>query len=161
MGISILLTIRYNAATMDLNRSEGGINMKSFKTFQSFGYIVLFFSVLVMVAAFGCTDGDDVTILLDRSVIVPGGGGGVDVTFMAANGDRIRITLTATDTSIEPYGHLQFPDGSTAYYPPIDTVVNGQNSIELDLNQTGAYILTIFDGSNQGGQVQVKIELLP
>lgn len=136
--------------------------MKGTKKSKSMMFGLLGLLGMLMIFSFGCKDEDGgTTILVDRNVTVPGSGGGVEVIFTAANGDRIRITLTATDTSMEPYGHLQYPDGSSGYYPPINTAANGQNSVELSLNQTGGYILTVFDGSNQGGQVQVKIERLP
>jgi uncharacterized protein YegP (UPF0339 family) len=99
------------------------------------------------------------TVLLDKNVTVASGGGSAEVRFSASNGQTIRITLTAT-SNMEPYGYLTYPNGTGEYYPDLQTAQNGVNSIELTLNQTGAYELTIMDGSNQGGAVHVKVEVL-
>jgi hypothetical protein len=99
-------------------------------------------------------------ILLDQTVTIPGGGGGADVSFKASSGQRVRILLTASNAGVEPYGSLQYPDGTSVYNPPINTAVNGANQVEIPINQTGQYTLTLFDGSNQGGPVAVKITAL-
>jgi hypothetical protein len=97
------------------------------------------------------------TVLIDQIVTVPGGGGFVEVSFNASNGQRIQILLSAANPSMQPYGSLQYPNGTSADIPPINTVANGVNTVEIVLNQTGQYSLTVFDGSNQGGAVSVKI----
>ncbi len=99
-------------------------------------------------------------ILLDRTVTIPGGGGSAEVAFKASSGQRIQILLSASNTSVQPYASLQYPDGSSVYNPPINTAANGVNQVEIPLNQTGQYTLTLFDGSNQGGTVSVKIVVL-
>lgn len=99
-------------------------------------------------------------VLVSQTVTVGGGGGWAAVSFDASNGQRIRITLSSTDTRMEPYGFLEYPDGSSDYYPPCGAAQNGYNSIELLLNQTGRYTLTIFDGANLGGTVTVRVEVI-
>lgn len=98
--------------------------------------------------------------LIDQMVTVPGGGGNVEVSFKASNGQRIQILLSASNASLQPYGSLQYPDGTSVYNPPINTAVNGVNQVELPIDQTGQYTLTLFDSSNQGGAVSVKIIVL-
>ncbi|MCX6090917.1 MAG: hypothetical protein NTX88_11220 [Candidatus Atribacteria bacterium] len=101
------------------------------------------------------------SVLVLTTVTVGPSGGFADVFFTTSNGKKIRITLTATNPSQEPYGYLQYPDGNTTLYTPsIETSGNGVNSSELVLTQTGQYTLTVFDGSNQGGTVNVKIEIV-
>ena len=58
---------------------------------------------------------------------------------------------------MQPYGNLQYPDGTSQYSPPINTAANGANKIETLLNQSGQFSLTVFDSSNQGGTVSVKV----
>ncbi len=96
-------------------------------------------------------------VLLDRMFIIPGGGGSAEVAFKASNGQRIQILLSASNTAVQPYASLQSPDGASVYNPPINTAANGANQVEIPLNQTGQYTLTLFDGSNQGGSVSVKV----
>ncbi len=96
-------------------------------------------------------------ILLDRTATIPGGGGSAEVSFKASNGQRVQILLSASNTAVQPYASLQSPDGTSVYNPPINTAANGANQVEIPLNQTGQYTLTLFDGSNQGGTVSVKI----
>ena len=97
------------------------------------------------------------TVLVNQTVTVPGGGGNAEVSFTASNGGRIQIVLTASNAGMQPYGNLQYPDGTSRYSPPIDTAANGANQAEIPLNQSGQFTLTVFDGSNQGGSVFVKI----
>ncbi len=109
-----------------------------------------------------CTPGGgQPKILVNQVVNVPGGGGGGEVSFYATSGQTIRITLTAAQTSMLPYGHLETPDGSGEdYLPPLETASNGSNTIQVTLTQTVTYRLVIFDGSNEGGNVTVRVELL-
>jgi hypothetical protein len=99
-------------------------------------------------------------VLVEQDVTVPGGGGGFDVSFSGNNGQRIRITLRASNTSMQPYGFLVNPDDTGEYTPLNDTAQNGENMSEVTLNQTGTYVLTIFDGSNIGGAVHVRVEVI-
>ncbi len=99
-------------------------------------------------------------ILLDQTATIPGGGGSAEVAFKASSGQRIQIQLSASNTAVQPYASLQYPDGTSVYNPPINTAVNGVNQVEIPLNQTGQYTLTLFDGSNQGGAVSVKVVTL-
>lgn len=98
--------------------------------------------------------------LLDQMVTIPGSGGNAEVSFKASNGQRIQILLSASNTSVQPYASLQYPDGTSVYNPPINTAANGVNQVEIMINQTGQYTLTLFDGSNQGGTVSVKVVAL-
>jgi len=99
------------------------------------------------------------TILLDKNLIVPGGGGSIEATFSASNGLTIRITLTASNP-MQPYGYLTFPGGQGGYYPDLSTALNGMNSVDLALTQSGTYRLSVMDGANIGGTVYVKVEVL-
>jgi hypothetical protein len=100
------------------------------------------------------------TVLVDQTVTIPGGGGSAEVTFTATGSQRIQITLTASNAGMQPYGNLQYPDGTSQYNPPIDTAANGANKTEISLDQSGQFSLTVFDGSNQGGSVSVKVAIL-
>jgi len=63
--------------------------------------------------------------------------------------------------SIEPYGFLEYPDGMTSIYTPdLGFSLNGVNTSEIILTQSGTYTYIIFDGSNIGGQINVKIEVI-
>ena len=99
--------------------------------------------------------------LVDQMVNVIGNGGFGEVKFRASKGQRIQISLSASNPSMEPYGFLQFPDGSSEYTPPLNAALNGTNEITMTLNLDGEYQLIVFDGSNQGGPVSVKITLVP
>ncbi len=96
-------------------------------------------------------------ILLDQTAAIPGGGGSTEVSFKADSRQRIQILLSASNATVQPYASLQSPDGTSTYHPPINTAANGMNQVEIPLNQTGQYTLTLFDGSNQGGTVSVKV----
>lgn len=132
--------------------------------------VLLLFLLSVSLNLIACGDDDegvtptDTTpppnVLVSQTVTVGGEGGWAAVSFDASNGQRIRITLSSTDTCMEPYGSLEYPDGSSDYYPPCEAAQNGYNSIELLLNQTGRYTLTIFDGANLGGTVTVRVEVI-
>lgn len=112
--------------------------------------------VLVAAACAPSAPAGGPSMLVDKTVNVGPGGGAAEVTFSATSGQRIQILLSAAP-SMQPYANLQFPDGSAVYNPPINTAANGANQAEFVANQTGQYSLTIFDGSNQGGTVSVKI----
>lgn len=100
------------------------------------------------------------TVLAVATVQVGPGGGQANVPFNAVAGVRVRIMMTASQTWMEPYGYLTFPNGAGGYYPPLGTAVNGVNSVDVTLNQTGGYNLTVFDGSNQGGFVDVVVTVI-
>ncbi len=131
---------------------------------QSFLLCLLGFCLVFIMILAGCGDGDSSptgpgTVLVERDVTVPGGGGSTDVTFSGRSGQNIRITLTGS-VPMEPYGYLTYPNGTGEYYPPVQTAQNGSNLLDLTLNQRGRYTLSIMDGSNQGGTVHVKVEVL-
>ena len=108
-----------------------------------------------------CTpDAGQSKILMNQVVSVGGGGGFAQVQFNATSGQRIRITLTGTPSTMEPYGGLEIPGGTNASVPPNGTAVSGRNVAEVTLSQTGEYRLDVFDGTNAGGTVTVLIELL-
>ena len=99
-------------------------------------------------------------ILVEKEVEVPGGGNTAEVVFNGEEGQRVLITLEAKSSPVEPYGYLTYPDGSGDYVPSIDTLKERKNSAEITLSQTGAYTLAVMDGSNQGGAVRIKVEVL-
>ena len=87
-------------------------------------------------------------------------GGGAKVTFDGAAGQVIRITLTAVNSSMEPYGDLENPDGTSSNIPPINGGSNGVNTALTTLGKQGTYTLTVFDGTNLGGIVNIRIEFV-
>ena len=97
---------------------------------------------------------------MDQTVTLPGGGGSADLSFTASSGQRLQIVLTASNPGMQPYGNLQYPDGTSQYNPAINTAANGANQAEVSVNQSGQFSLTVFDGSNQGGSVSVKVTSL-
>jgi hypothetical protein len=99
--------------------------------------------------------------LADQMVMIPGGGGFAEITFTISNEQRIEIILEASNPGIQPYGSLQHPDGRTEDCPMITGVQNGRNDVEIPISQSGQYTLTIFDGSNQGGDVHVVVVGVP
>ncbi len=99
---------------------------------------------------------DNPQVLVDTTVTVPGGGGSANVPLNGQSGEVIHVALTAS-SALCPYGYLEFPDGDGKYWPLNDTCQGGLNSASLRLSQTGAYTLTVFDGNNVGGNVDVHI----
>ena len=93
-------------------------------------------------------------------VVIPPGGGNAELSFTASNSQRLQIVLTASNPGMQPYGNLQYPDGTSQYNPAINTAANGANQTEVSVNQSGQFSLTVFDGSNQGGSVSVKVAVL-
>jgi hypothetical protein len=99
--------------------------------------------------------------IVNTNRTIGAGGGFAEVTFLANNGQRIRITLTGSSSMMEPYGSLEYPDGMTSIYTPdLGSSLNGVNISELILTQSGTYTYIIFDGSNIGGPVNIKIEVI-
>lgn len=132
----------------------------------SFLLIALSFFLTCMIVA-GCGSSNNGsptgpgTVLLETDVTVPGGGGvSGELTFSASSGLTIRITLTASDTTLEPYGYLTFPNGQEEYQPDLSTAQNGMNSVDLTLTQGGTHRLSVMDGTNTGGTVHVKVEVI-
>ena len=101
-----------------------------------------------------------VKVLAEEIVTVGGEGGHAGIPFRAENGRKILITMLADSYTMEPYGYLSPPEGEGTYTPKNGRSVSGLNSPEVTLNQGGNYVLTVFDGSNWGGGVHVRIELL-
>lgn len=99
-----------------------------------------------------------IKVFVEPSVYVGPGGGYADVAFKTAQAGRIRISLTGA-AALMPYGFLQGP-GYSDYFPPMGTSNNGVNVGEVNLGQAGNFILTVFDGNNNGGNVNVRIEVL-
>jgi len=99
-------------------------------------------------------------ILVEKEVEVPGGGNTAEVVFNGEEGQRVLISLEARSSPVEPYGYLTYPDGSGDYIPSIDTIKEGKNSAKITLSQSGDYTLAVMDGSNQGGAVRIKVEVL-
>jgi hypothetical protein len=99
-----------------------------------------------------------IKVFIEQSVYVGSGGGGADVAFKTVLAGRIRISLNSAATMI-PYGFLQGP-GYSDYFPPMGTSNNGVNIGEINLAQAGNFTLTVFDGNNNGGNVNVRIEVI-
>lgn len=132
-------------------------------------YSVCGLFLISILGLYGCGDGNNrpspspepgPEILVEQDVTVPGGGGSFEVSFLGSSGQTIRITLTASNTSIEPYGYLTYPDGTGEYTPLNENAQNGENMSEVTLNQTGTYDLSIMDGANIGGTVHVRVEVI-
>jgi hypothetical protein len=111
---------------------------------------------------------NDPSMLADQQVTVGANGGGVNVSFDATGGQRVRITLVAEANTIqgvlvaaEPYAGLTTPSGADAYHPPLETAANNQNTEDVTLAESGRYTLTVFDGSNAGRRVRVTVQKLP
>ncbi|MCX6558711.1 MAG: PKD domain-containing protein [Candidatus Aminicenantes bacterium] len=99
-----------------------------------------------------------IKVFIERSVFVGPGGGAADVVFKTVQSGRIRISLNGAAT-LMPYGYLQGP-GYSDYFPPMGTSNNGVNIGELNLTQAGNFTLTVFDGNNDGGNINVRIEVI-
>lgn len=97
------------------------------------------------------------SIMIDQMVNVPGGGGSTEIGFDISSGQWVHIQLTAGNPGMQPYGSLQYPDGVSQDFPLLETTANGANEGDILLTDNGHYTLTLFDGSNQGGPVSVKI----
>lgn len=100
-------------------------------------------------------------IQIDKTVTIPGNGGSAEITFDISNGQWTHIVLSAGSPGMQPYGSMQYPDGISVDCPPITTTANGTNQADILLTDPGRYTLTLFDGSNQGGPVSVKIIAMP
>lgn len=95
--------------------------------------------------------------IVQKTVTVRAGGGAAKLEFTAKRGQRIRIRLKALDNGVEPYGFLESASGGE-YRPANETAKGGENMWEGALPDNGSYSLTIFDGSNRGGRVNVLVE---
>ena len=124
-----------------------------------FSLALILFSAISLIPG-GCV-GTTNLILLDQTVSVAGEGGGAAVFFSGSAGQTVRITLTGSPTSREPYGHLEPPGGNATSVPSNGASVNGVNTADVTLQQTGQYTFTVFDGSGQGGNVRVLVWVLP
>ena len=101
-----------------------------------------------------------IKILAEKVVTVAGEGGAAEIPFSAGVGQKILITMLSESFRMEPYGYLEPPNGEGFYTPENGQSASGLNSSEVSLSQGGDFTLTVFDGSNRGGVVHVRIELL-
>lgn len=98
--------------------------------------------------------------LVSQSVTLAAEGGNAEVTFNGTAGQTIRITITGTPTTMEPYGILHSPTGTPTDAPPNGTATNGTDQATVTLTETGQYSYVVFDGANIGGSVVVLIEVI-
>ncbi len=121
--------------------------------------VLLTLVVSGLAMGFGCRSGStgEPKTLLDKTVSVGAGGGYAEVTFEALKGQKVKIELKALSSNMEPYGHLKRPDGREEYRPAIETAKDATNGSEFVADKKGRYNLTLFDGSNAGGSVQVRV----
>ena len=99
-----------------------------------------------------------IAVAVDKTVDVPAGGGKAQLPLQGEQGQTLQITLTASDTSLEPYGYLEMPDATGVYVPEDGNAAGGANSGQVTLTQDGAHVYYVHDSQNIGGQVNVKIE---
>ena len=126
-----------------------------------FGLGTLSLCLILAAVTLSCgLSSSEVKILVEKEAEVPGGGNTTEVVFNGEEDLRILITLEAKNSPVEPYGYLTYPDGSGDYFPKIDTIKEGKNNAEITLSQSGAYTLAVMDGSNKGGLVKIKVEVL-
>jgi len=137
---------------------DGQISSEQSPTHKYSAIGIYIASVTVTCDKESVTSSLNIKAFLEKTVNIAGGGGGAEITFSASSGQKIRITLKAGEKTMEPYGHLESPSGSAEYTPSNENIQNGENSSEVTLKASGKYILTVFDGSNQGGIVSVRIE---
>lgn len=100
----------------------------------------------------------DIAVAVDKTVDVPAGGGKAQLPVQGKQGQALQITLTAADTTLEPYGYLEMPDATGVYVPEDGNAASGVNSGQVTLTQDGAHVYHVHDSQNIGGQVNVKIE---
>jgi hypothetical protein len=122
--------------------------------------VMLVAGVVLGLSSGGCIPPGDQSTLVDRTVTVGAGGGFAGVKFNATSGQIIRITLTGSPATMEPYGDLLKPDDTNSAAPPNGSSSGGVNTIDVTLTQTGQYTLGVFDGANLGGSVHVVIKKL-
>lgn len=97
-----------------------------------------------------------VRVVLERDVTVGGEGGYANIMFSARRGQTIHIQMSGPAENA-PYGHLEGP-GREGYYPPNEGAHDGANACDLAMQGSGRFTLTVFDGSNRGGRIHVRIE---
>lgn len=96
-------------------------------------------------------------ILADTTVNVAPRGGGANLQFSVfPAGRRVRILLQALSPGMMPYGHLSHPQGER-YFPTVNSARGGVNDGTTILPYQGQYTLTVFDSTNRGGQVRVRV----
>ncbi len=95
--------------------------------------------------------------LVDSTVNVAPQGGGANLQFSVfPAGRRVRIILQGLGPGMLPYAHLSHPRGER-YFPTTNTAQGGVNDATTILRYSGQYTLTVFDGTNRGGQVRVQV----
>ena len=119
-------------------------------------------AIAVVLALLGCepktAPSSAPRVLVQTTVTVPAGGGQGGISFDASKGQTLHVTMSSRAPAVEPYGYLQEPDGTSEYFPKNESAKPGSNAGEMVVNATGPHQLTVFDGSNTGGEVAVKIE---
>jgi hypothetical protein len=135
------------------NLKKRRINMKISKII----FVILVVPVLAIGFGFKTANTGETKVLLDKTVSVGAEGGSAEVSFKAVKGQKIKIELTAESSNMEPYGFLHKPDGKEEYRPIAETAKDAKNESEFIAARNGRYNLTVFDGSNAGGKVQVHV----
>lgn len=133
--------------------------MRTWRVVSATFTVLLLVSFVVMA---GCSSDDEGgssgAVLLDTTVSVAGAGGSVTVFFQGVSGQTVRITLTGPATT-QPYGFLE-PPGGEATYTPSNSGSQGSNEANVNLTVTGQFSLTIYDGTNRGGNVRVLVTVV-
>lgn len=92
-----------------------------------------------------------VKVALRAAVEVAPEGGAHELRFEARKGQALRIQLDAP-APMEPYGYLESASGGD--YRPAQQTYTWEGTAP----DSGEYVLTVFDGANQGGRVNVLVE---
>lgn len=144
-----------NSFSWDFGDKEGATTPQPGHTYQDVGLFLCVVTVTSGAQSQSCST--QLTVVVDQVVNVPGEGGVVELSFSSRQGQTLRITLTATNSALVPYGYLETP-AKGSYMPPIATAKGAMNSSQLTLSHSGDYVLSIFDAANIGGSVRVQVE---
>ena len=99
-------------------------------------------------------------VVKDNLMNIAQGGGSVQVMFSGLAGQTIKITLTGRVTGMVPYAQLIAPNGGSTTVPAASSASKGINTGQATLAQTGGYTLIVYDNTQVGGGVTIRVELV-
>lgn len=126
---------------------------------QQVRWAVLAGSCLAVTAAACRVLETDRLFLLNSNVNIPAGNGSRELMFQGLGGQIVTVSLSAVKRSMVPIATLVTPDGAESATPAAGTSADGFNSASATLPRDGTYRLIVRDGTGQGGQVTVRVEL--